>query len=140
MQVTARYISSVPVYPASLDVMVKGSGSSIYRLPPPSPPPPHPAALGSRAKGPGINNKGGGDTKWANRGSVTFCAPPPLPPSKQGKTFLAHPLLKGRKHFAPPFSMVKTSSSRGKTAQSRSPPPPPHPLAWLQKIRPPFLL
>ena len=40
----------------------------------------------------------GGATKWENRGSETFCAPP----SRQGKTFRAPP-FKERKLFVLPL-------------------------------------
>ena len=48
-------------------------------------------------KGLVINYGEGGATKWENRGSETFCAPP----SRQGKTFSAPP-FKEWKLFAPP--------------------------------------
>ena len=52
---------------------------------------------------------GGGATKWENRGSETFCAPPP--PLRQGKTFCAPPFKELKLfHAPPPFNMAKTSS------------------------------
>ena len=48
-------------------------------------------------KGLVINYGEGGATKWENRGSETFCAPP----SRQGKTFRAPP-FKEWKLFVPP--------------------------------------
>ena len=49
-------------------------------------------------KGLVINYGEGGATKWENRGSKTFCAPP----SRQGKTFHAPP-FKEWKLFVPPL-------------------------------------
>ena len=53
---------------------------------------------------------GRGATKWENRGSETFCAPPP---SRQGKTFHIPP-LKAWKLFAP-YNMANTSRYHVKT-------------------------
>ena len=50
-------------------------------------------------KGLVINYGEGGATKWENRGSETFYAPP----SRQGKTFRAPPPFKERKVLAPPL-------------------------------------
>ena len=46
-----------------------------------------------------ITGRGGGATKWENRASKTFCAPPP--PQDRVKLF-AHPPFKERKLFAAP--------------------------------------
>ena len=51
-------------------------------------------------KGLVINYGEGGATKWENRGSETFCAPP----SRQGKTFRAPP-FKEWKLYAPPHTI-----------------------------------
>ena len=61
-------------------------------------------------KGLVINLRGGGGaTKWENRGSETFCAPP----SRQGKTFCPPPFYRVAFFCAPPpITMAKTSSSR----------------------------
>ena len=68
----------------------------------------------------------GGATKWENRGSETYCVPPP---SRQGKTFCAlpPPPFEDWKLFAPPapFNMAKTSSYRVKTTPTFCKPPPP---------------
>ena len=65
-----------------------------------------------------INYGEGGATKWENRGSETFCAPP----SRQGKTFCAPP-FKDWKLFAPPYNMAKTSSYYVKTTPKLFVPP-----------------
>ena len=63
----------------------------------------------------------GGATKWENRGSETFCAPPP-----QDRVKLFAPLLlKGGIFFVPPITMAKTSSSHAKTTSKLFVPPPP---------------
>ena len=48
----------------------------------------------------------GGATKWENRGSETFCAPP----SRQGKTFHAPPFKEWKLLRAPPTIWLKTTS------------------------------
>ena len=62
----------------------------------------------------------GGATKWENRGSETFCAPP----QDRVKLFVP-PLLKGGNFLRPPITMAKTSSSCVKTTSKFSVPPPP---------------
>ena len=74
----------------------------------------------------------GGATKWENRRSETFCAPP----SRQGKSFRAPP-FKEWKLFGPPYNMVKTSSYRVKTTPKHFPPPP---SAWLKLFPPPLFV
>ena len=74
-----------------------------------------------KTKGLVINyGEGGGATKWENRGSKTFCAPPP---SRQGKTFCAPPPFKEWKLFVPPYNMAKTSSYHVKTTPKPFVPP-----------------
>ena len=58
-------------------------------------------------KGLVINYGEGGATKWENRGSETFCAPP----------------FKDWKLLAPPYNMAKTSSYRVKTTPKLFVPP-----------------
>ena len=62
------------------------------------------------AKGLFINyGEGGGATKWENRGSETFCAPPP---SRQGKTFRAPPpLLKNGNFTHTPYKWLKLQAT-----------------------------
>ena len=62
---------------------------------------------------------GGGATKWGNRGSETFCAPPL---SGHGKTFRA-PLLKSGNFSRPPYNIAKTSSYHVKTIPKLVVPP-----------------
>ena len=70
------------------------------------------------SKGLVINYGEGGATKWENRGSETFCAPP------QDKVKLfAPPLLKSGNLTRPPYNMAKTSSSRIKTTPKLFVPP-----------------
>ena len=52
-----------------------------------------------------ITGRGGGATKWENRGSETFCNTPP--PSRQGKTYCAPP-FKGWKLVVPRITFAKT--------------------------------
>ena len=59
-------------------------------------------------KGLVINYREGGASKWENRGSKTFCAPPPQDRVK----LFAPPLLKGGNLLRPPISIAKTSSYR----------------------------
>ena len=82
-----------------------------------------------------ITGRGGGATKWQNRWSETFWAPP----SRQGKTFHAPP-FKEWKLFAPhPFNMAKTSSYCVKTTPKLFLSPPPFSMAKTFSA-PPLLL
>ena len=56
-----------------------------------------PRRIGPHSKGLVINYGEGGATKWENRGSETFCAPP----SRQGKTFRAPPFKEWKLFVTP---------------------------------------
>ena len=72
-------------------------------------------------------------TKSENRGSETFCGPPP--PQDRVKVF-ALTLLKGGSFLRPHFNMAKTSSFHRKTTPTFSAPPPPS-AAWFKLFPPP---
>ena len=76
----------------------------------------------------------GGATKWENRGSETFCAPPPQDRVK----LFTPPLLKSGNFSRPPYNMAKTSSYRVKTTPKLFAPPPPS--AWLKLFPPPLFV
>ena len=81
-------------------------------------------------KGLVINYGEGGATKWENRGSETFCAPP----QDRVKLF-APPLLKSGNFSRPPYNMATTPSYRVKTTPKLFVPPLQHGLNF---FRPPF--
>ena len=58
-------------------------------------------------KGLVINYGEGGATKWENRGSETFCAPP----LRQGKTFRAPPFKEWKPYAPPPIIWLKLQAT-----------------------------
>ena len=91
--------------------------------------------VGMGLKGLVINYGEGGATKWENRGSETFCGPPP--PQDSVKLF-APPLLISGNFTRPPYNMAKTSSYRVKTTPKLFVPPPPS--EWLKLFLPPLFV